>query len=114
MAAQISAVKHSPKARKKKAPMVNHGFDDEHFITVPKSTFYKRTLRKEMYRKEAIKTAKTALNWHKAEAHHIEKYIERAFNQARYDFIVDSSDSDCAGCHPIKKQRQEDEEMDKE
>ena len=46
MAAQISEIKHSPKARKKKAPMVNHGFDDEHFITVPKSTFYKRTLRK--------------------------------------------------------------------
>ena len=114
MAAQISEVKHSPKAKKKKAPLVNHGFDDEDFITVPKSTFYKRTLRKEMYRKEAIKTAKTALNWHKAEAHHIKKYLERAFDQARDDFIVDSSDSECEGRQPNKKQRKEDEQMAKE
>ena len=55
-----------------------------------------------MYRKEAVRTARAALNWHEAEAHHIKKYLERAFDQARDDFIVDSSDSECQGCQPIR------------
>ena len=67
-----------------------------------------------MYRKEAVRTARAALNWHEAEAHHIKKYLERAFDQARDDFIVDSSDSECEGRQPNKKQRKEDEQMAKE
>lgn len=114
MAGQIREVRHSPRPKKKQAPKVDQEFGDDQFITVPKSTFYKRTLRQQMYRKEAVRTARAALNWHEAEAHHIKKYLERAFDQARDDFIVDSSDSECEGDQPNKKQRKEDEQMAKE
>ena len=45
MAGQIREVRHSPRPKKKQAPKVDQEFGDDQFITVPKSTFYKRTLR---------------------------------------------------------------------
>ena len=111
---QIAEVSESIASEDKESiPEIKPG-DDEVYVWCPKSSYFKRSLKKYGARKDVLKAAKAALQFHESEAQHLRKYMKRTFNQNRDEWMDDSSDSECEGCHPTKRQKLEDEQMKKE
>ena len=65
-------------------------------------------LKKYHHKEDVARAARAALMFHDSESAHIKKYLKRAFNQNRDEWIEDSSDSDYELIFQPKRQKVED------
>ena len=100
-------------SKKKPLPLVNSTSEDE-YVTIPKSNYFKRQLKKYGTHPDAIKAARAALQFHESEIAHIKKYLARAFDHARDEWMDDSDNSDYEWVCKPKRQKMEDQQMKKE
>ena len=93
--------------------MVKPG-EENVYVWCPKSAYFKRQLRKYGTREDVVKAAKAAYLFHLSEAKHLKKYLGQAFDTAHRRIMEDSSDSDFEYVWQPKRQKTEDQPMNKD
>ena len=87
---------------------------DGDYIKIPKSSWVKKRLRKHGLYGEHLSAAKSVLRFHKEEARLIEKYIGKAVNSFKEEWLGPSSDEEGSVQLIRKRPRRRDEEMNNE